>query len=181
MRIILSKIQILDFSENGIFNTYTQLYKLLKVAGKANAVDIYDAIGVLGDEMASTGYVWNRYTSDYDVIKSNDIENNYVENDKLRINEQRLKSIDAPIIYHNGKIVSNPTATVERGMSLSDAIKKARSGDKTIAAKLVEYRKYLSENLGAAITDVQYPGDANAAKLIEKIDHELDELNKSPE
>lgn len=92
-----------------------------------------------------------------------------------------MKSLDAPIIYHNGKIVSNPTATVERGMSLSDAIKKARSGDKTIAAKLVEYKKYLSENLEAAVADVQYPGDANAAKLIEKIDHELDELNKSPE
>jgi hypothetical protein len=92
-----------------------------------------------------------------------------------------LKSLDAPIIYHNGKIVSNPTATVERGMSLSDAIKKARSGDKTIVAKLVEYKKYLSENLEAAVADIQYPGDANAAKLIEKIDHELDELNKSPE
>ena len=181
MRMILSKIQILDLSKNGILNTYAQLYKLLKVAGKANSVDIYEAVGVLGDKMASTGYVWNRSTSDYDVIKSDDIENNYVENDKLRIDEQRLKSLDAPIIYHNGKIVSNPTATVERGMSLADAIKKARSGDKTIAAKLVEYKNYLSENLGAAVADVQYPGDAKAAQLIEKIDHELDELNKSPE
>lgn len=181
MRMILSKIQILDLSKNGILNTYAQLYKLLKVAGKANSVDIYEAVSVLGDKMASTGYVWNRSTSNYDVIKSDDIENNYVENDKLRINEQRLKSLDAPIIYHNGKIVSNPTATVERGMSLADAIKKARSGDKTIAAKLVEYKNYLSENLGAAVADVQYPGDAKAAQLIEKIDHELDELNKSPE
>ena len=181
MRMILSKIQISDLSKNGILNTYTQLYKLLKVAGKANSIDIYEAVGILGDRLASTGYVWNRSMSDHDVIESNDIENDYVQNDKLRIDEQRLKSLDAPIIYHNGKIVSNPTATVERGMSLSDAIKKARSGDKTIAAKLVEYRKYLSENLGAAIADVQYPGDANAAKLIEKIDHELDELNKSPE
>lgn len=181
MRTILSKIQISDLSKNGILNTYTQLYKLLKVAGKANSIDIYEAVGILGDRLASTGYVWNRSMSDHDVIESNDIENDYVQNDKLRIDEQRLKSLDAPIIYHNGKIVSNPTATVERGMSLSDAIKKARSGDKTIAAKLVEYKKYLSENLGTAVADVQYPGDANAAKLIEKIDHELDELNKSPE
>lgn len=181
MRTILSKIQILDLSKNGILNTYTQLYKLLKVAGKANSVDIYEAVGVLGDKMASTGYVWNRTMSDDDIIKNDDIENEYVENDKLRIDEQRLKSLDVPIIYHNGKIVSNPTATVERGMSLSDAIKKARSGDKTIAAKLVEYKNYLSENLGAAVADVQYPGDAKAAQLIEKIDHELDELNKSPE
>lgn len=181
MRMILSKIQILDLSKNGILNTYTQLYKLLKVAGKANSIDIYEAVGILGDRLASTGYVWNRSMSGHDVIESNDIENDYVQNDKLRIDEQRLKSLDAPIIYHNGKIVSNPTATVERGMSLSDAIKKARSGDKTIAAKLVEYKKYLSENLEAAVADVQYPGDANAAKLIEKIDHELDELNKSPE
>lgn len=181
MRVILSKIQISDLSKNGILNTYTQLYKLLKVAGRANSIDIYEAVGILGDRLASTGYVWNRSMSDHDVIESNDIENDYVQNDKLRIDEQRLKSLDAPIIYHNGKIVSNPTATVERGMSLSDAIKKARSGDKTIAAKLVEYKKYLSENLEAAVADVQYPGDANAAKLIEKIDHELDELNKSPE
>lgn len=181
MRTILSKIQILDLSKNGILNTYTQLYKLLKVADKANSIDIYGAVGILGDRLASTGYVWNISMSYHDVIESNDIENDYVQNDKLRINEQRLKSLDAPIIYHNGKIVSNPTATVERGMSLSDAIKKARSGDKTIAAKLVEYKKYLSENLEAAVADVQYPGDANAAKLIEKIDHELDELNKSPE
>lgn len=181
MRTILSKIQISDLSKNGILNTYTQLYKLLKVAGKANSIDIYEAVGILGDRLASTGYVWNRSMSDHDVIESNDIENDYVQNDKLRIDEQRLKSLDAPIIYHNGKIVSNPTAIVERGMSLSDAIKKARSGDKTIAAKLVEYKKYLSENLEAAVADVQYPGDANAAKLIEKIDHELDELNKSPE
>lgn len=181
MRAILSKIQISDLSKNGILNTYTQLYKLLKVAGRANSIDIYEAVGILGDRLASTGYVWNRSMSDHDVIESNDIENDYVQNDKLRIDEQRLKSLDAPIIYHNGKIVSNPTATVERGMSLSDAIKKARSGDKTIAAKLVEYKKYLSENLEAAVADVQYPGDANAAKLIEKIDHELDELNKSPE
>lgn len=181
MRAILSKIQISDLSKNGILNTYTQLYKLLKVAGRANSIDIYEAVGILGDRLASTGYVWNRSMSDHDVIESNDVENDYVQNDKLRIDEQRLKSLDAPIIYHNGKIVSNPTATVERGMSLSDAIKKARSGDKTIAAKLVEYKKYLSENLEAAVADVQYPGDANAAKLIEKIDHELDELNKSPE
>lgn len=181
MRTILSNIQISDLSKNGILNTYTQLYKLLKVAGKANSIDIYEAVGILGDRLASTGYVWNRSMSDHDVIESNDIENDYVQNDKLRIDEQRLKSLDAPIIYHNGKIVSNPTATIERGMSLSDAIKKARSGDKTIAAKLVEYKKYLSENLEAAVADVQYPGDANAAKLIEKIDHELDELNKSPE
>lgn len=181
MRAILSKIQISDLSKNDILNTYTQLYKLLKVADKANSIDIYEAVGILGDRLASTGYVWNRSMSDHDVIESNDIENDYVQNDKLRIDEQRLKSLDAPIIYHNGKIVSNPTATVERGMSLSDAIKKARSGDKTIAAKLVEYKKYLSENLEAAVADVQYPGDANAAKLIEKIDHELDELNKSPE
>ena len=181
MRTILSNIQILDFSKNGILNTYTQLYKLLKVAGKANSIDIYEAVGILGDRLASTGYVWNRSMSHHDVIESNDIENDYAQNDKLRIDEQRLKSLDAPIIYHNGKIVSNPTATVERGMSLSDAIKKARSGDKTIAAKLVEYKKYLSENLEAAVADVQYPGDVNAAKLIEKIDHELDELNKSPE
>lgn len=181
MRTILSKIQILDLSENGILNTYAQLYKLLKVTGKANSVDIYEAVGVLGDKMASTGYVWNRTMSDDDIIKNDDIENEYVENDKLRIDERRLKSLDAPIIYHNGKIVSNPTATVERGMSLADAIKKARSGDKTIAAKLVEYKNYLSENLGAAVADVQYPGDAKAAQLIEKIDHELDELNKSPE
>ena len=181
MRTILSKIQILDLSKSGILNTYAQLYKLLKVAGKANSVDIYEAVGVLGDKMASTGYVWNRTMSDDDIIKNDDIENEYVENDKLRIDERRLKSLDAPIIYHNGKIVSNPTATVERGMSLADAIKKARSGDKTIAAKLVEYKNYLSENLGAAVADVQYPGDAKAAQLIEKIDHELDELNKSPE
>lgn len=181
MRTILSNIQISDLSKNGILNTYTQLYKLLKVAGKANSIDIYEAVGILGDRLASTGYVWNRSMSDHDVIESNDIENDYVQNDKLRIDEQRLKSLDAPIIYHNGKIVSNPTATIERGMSLSDAIKKARSGDKTIAAKLVEYKKYLSENLEAAVADVQYPGDTNAAKLIEKIDHELDELNKSPE
>lgn len=181
MRAILSKIQISDLSKNGILNTYTQLYKLLKVVGRANSIDIYEAVGILGDRLASTGYVWNRSMSNHDVIESNDIENDYVQNDKLRIDEQRLKSLDAPIIYHNGKIVSNPTATVERGMSLSDAIKKARSGDKTIAAKLVEYKKYLSENLEAAVADVQYPGDANAAKLIEKIDHELDELNKSPE
>lgn len=181
MRMILSKIQISDLSEKGVLNTYTQLYKLLKVAGKANSVDIYEAVGVLGDKLASTGYVWNRTMSDDDIIKNDDIENEYVENDKLRIGEQRLKSLDAPIIYHNGKIVSNPTATVERGMSLADAIKKAKSGDKTIAAKLVEYKNYLSENLGAAVADVQYPGDAKAAQLIEKIDHELDELNKSPE
>lgn len=181
MRTILSKIQISDLSKNGILNTYTQLYKLLKVADKANSIDIYETVGILGDRLASTGYVWNRSMSNHDVIESNDIENDYVQNDKLRIDEQRLKSLDAPIIYHNGKIVSNPTATVERGMSLSDAIKKARSGDKTIAAKLVEYKKYLSENLEVAVADVQYPGDANAAKLIEKIDHELDELNKSPE
>lgn len=181
MRAILPEIQISDLSKNGILNTYTQLYKLLKVAGRANSIDIYEAVGILGDRLASTGYVWNRSMSYHDVIESNDIENDYVQNDKLRIDEQRLKSLDAPIIYHNGKIVSNPTATVERGMSLSDAIKKARSGDKTIAAKLVEYKKYLSENLEAAVADVQYPGDANAAKLIEKIDHELDELNKSPE
>ena len=181
MRTILSKIQILDLSKNGILNTYAQLYKLLKVAGKANSVDIYEAVSVLGDKMASTGYVWNRTMSDDDIIKNDDIENEYVENDKLRINKRRLKSLDAPIVYHNGKIVSNPTATVERGMSLADAIKKARSGDKTIAAKLVEYKNYLSENLGAAVADVQYPGDAKAAQLIEKIDHELDELNKSPE
>lgn len=180
MRTILSKIQISDLSENGILNTYTQLYKLLKVAGKANFIDIYGAVGILGDRLASTGYVWNRSMSDHDVIESNDIENDYVQNDKLRIDEQRLKSLDAPIIYHNGKIVSDPIATVERGMSLADAINKARSGDKTISAKLVEYRKYLSENLGAAVADAQYPGDARAAKLIEKIDHELDELNKSP-
>lgn len=181
MRTILSKIQISDLSEKGVLNTYTQLYKLLKVSRKVGVFDLYKVVHDLGDKLASTGYVWNRTMSDDDIIKNNDIENEYVENDKLRINEQRLKSLDAPIVYHNGKIVSNPTATVERGMSLSDAIKKARSGDKTIAAKLVEYRKYLSENLGAAIADAQYPGDANAAKLIEKIDHELDELNKSPE
>lgn len=181
MRAILSKIQISDLSKNGILNTYTQLYKLLKVAGRANSIDIYEAVGILGDRLASTGYVWNRSMSGHDVIESNDIENDYVQNDKLRIDEQRLKSLDAPIIYHNGKIVSNPTATVERGMLLSDAIKKARSGDKTIVAKLVEYKKYLSENLEAAVADAQYPGDAKAAKLIEKIDHELDELNKSPE
>lgn len=181
MRVILSKIQILDLSKNGILNTYAQLYKLLKISRKVNSFDLYNAVHELGDKLASTGYVWNRTMSDDDIIKNDDIENEYVENDKLRINEQRLKSLDAPIIYHNGKIVSNPTATVERGMSLADAIAKARSGDKTIAAKLVEYRKYLSENLGAVIADVQYPGDANAAKLIEKIDHELDELNKSPE
>lgn len=181
MRTILSKIQILDLSEKGVLNTYTQLYKLLKVSHKVGVFDLYNVVHDLGDKLASTGYVWNRTMSDDDIIKNNDIENEYVENDKLRINEQRLKSLDAPIVYHNGKIVSNPTATVERGMSLLDAIKKARSGDKTIAAKLVEYRKYLSENLGAAIADAQYPGDANAAKLIEKIDHELDELNKSPE
>lgn len=181
MRTILSKIQILDLSEKGVLNTYTQLYKLLKVLRKVGVFDLYDAVHELGDKLASTGYVWNRTMSDDNIIKNDDIENEYVENDKLRINEQRLKSLDAPIIYHNGKIVSNPIATVERGMSLSDAINKARSGDKTISAKLVEYRKYLSENLGAAIADAQYPGDAKAAKLIEKIDHELDELNKSPE
>lgn len=181
MRMILSKIQILDFSEKGVLNTYTQLYKLLKVSRKVGVFDLYDAIRELGDKLASTGYVWNITMSDDNIIKNDDIENEYVENDKLRINEQRLKSLDAPIIYHNGKIVSNPIATVERGMSLADAINKARSGDKTISAKLVEYRKYLSENLGAAIADAQYPGDAKAAKLIEKIDHELDELNKSPE
>lgn len=181
MRMILSKIQILDLSENGILNTYAQLYKLLKILRKVNSFDLYNAVHELGDKLASTGYVWNRTMSDDNIIKNDDIENEYVENDKLRINEQRLKSLDAPIVYHNGKIVSNPIATVERGMSLSDAINKARSGDKTISAKLVEYRKYLSENLGAAIADVQYPGDARAAKLIEKIDHELDELNKSPE
>lgn len=181
MRTILSKIQILDLSEKGVLNTYTQLYKLLKVSRKVGVFDLYNAVHELGDKLASTGYVWNRTMSDDNIIKNDDIENEYVENDKLRIGEQRLKSLDAPIIYHNGKIVSNPIATVERGMSLSDAINKARSGDKTISAKLVEYRKYLSENLGAAIADVQYPGDARAAKLIEKIDHELDELNKSPE
>ena len=181
MRTILSKIQILDLSEKGVLNTYTQLYKLLKVSRKVGVFDLYDAVYELGDKLASTGYVWNRTMSDDNIIKNDDIENEYVENDKLRINEQRLKSLDAPIIYHNGKIVSNPTATVERGMSLADAIKKARSGDKTIAAKLVEYKNYLSENLGAAVADVQYPGDAKAAQLIEKIDHELDELNKSPE
>lgn len=178
---ILSKIQILDLSEKGVLNTYTQLYKLLKVSRKVGVFDLYNAVHDLGDKLASTGYVWNRTMSDDDIIKNDDIENEYVENDKLRINEQRLKSLDAPIIYHNGKIVSDPIATVERGMSLSDAINKARSGDKTISAKLVEYRKYLSENLGAAIADAQYPGDARAAKLIEEIDHELDELNKSPE
>lgn len=181
MRTILSKIQISDLSEKGVLNTYTQLYKLLKVSRKVGVFDLYDAVYELGHKLASTGYVWNITMSDDDIIKNDDIENEYVENDKLRINEQRLKSLDAPIVYHNGKIVSNPIATVERGMSLSDAINKARSGDKTISAKLVEYRKYLSENLGAAIVDVQYPGDARAAKLIEKIDHELDELNKSPE
>lgn len=181
MRTILSKIQILDLSEKGVLNTYTQLYKLLKVSRKVGVFDLYNAVHNLGDKLASTGYVWNRTMSDDDIIKNDNIENEYVENDKLRINEQRLKSLDAPIVYHNGKIVSNPTATVERGMSLADAINKARSGDKTISAKLVEYRKYLSENLGAAIADAQYPGDARAAKLIEKIDHELDELNKSPE
>ena len=181
MRTILSKIQILDLSENGILNTYAQLYKLLKISRKVNSFDLYNVVNELGDKLASTGYVWNRTMSDDDIIKNDDIENDYVQNDKLRINEQRLKSLDAPIIYHNGKIVSNPTATVERGMSLADAIKKARSGDKTIAAKLVEYKNYLSENLGAAVADVQYPGDAKAAQLIEKIDHELDELNKSPE
>lgn len=181
MRTILSKIQILDLSKNGILNTYAQLYKLLKISRKVNSFDLYDAVNELGDKLASTGYVWNRTMSDDDIIKNDDIENDYVQNDKLRIDERRLKSLDAPIVYHNGEIVSNPTATVERGMSLSDAIEKARSGDKTISAKLVEYRKYLSENLGAAIADVQYPGDAKATKLIEKIDHELDELNKSPE
>lgn len=181
MRTILSKIQILDLSENGILNTYAQLYKLLKISRKVNSFDLYNTVHELGDKLASTGYVWNRTMSDDNIIKNDDIKNEYVENDKLRINEQRLKSLDAPIVYHNGKIVSNPIATVDRGMSLSDAINKARSGDKTISAKLVEYRKYLSENLGAAIADVQYPGDARAAKLIEKIDHELDELNKSPE
>lgn len=181
MRTILSKIQILDLSEKDVLNTYTQLYKLLKVSRKVGVFDLYNAVHNLGDKLASTGYVWNRTMSDDDIIKNDNIENEYVENDKLRINEQRLKSLDAPIVYHNGKIVSNPTATVERGMSLADAINKARSGDKTISAKLVEYRKYLSENLGAAIADAQYPGDARAAKLIEKIDHELDELNKSPE
>lgn len=181
MRVILSKIQILDLSENGILNTYAQLYKLLKISRKVDSFDLYNVVNELGDKLASTGYVWNRTMSDDDIIKNDDIENDYVQNDKLRINEQRLKSLDAPIIYHNGKIISNTIATVERGMSLSDAINKARSGDKTISAKLVEYRKYLSENLGAAITDAQYPGDARAAKLIEKIDHELDELNKSPE
>jgi hypothetical protein len=41
MRMILSKIEISDLSKNGILNTYTQLYKLLKVAGKANSIDIY--------------------------------------------------------------------------------------------------------------------------------------------
>jgi len=163
MRTILSKIQILDLSEKGVLNTYTQLYKLLKVSRKVGGFDLYDAVYELGDKLASTGYVWNRTMSDDNIIKNDDIENEYVENDKLRINEQRLKSLDAPIIYHNGKIVSNPTATVERGMSLADAIKKARSGDKTIAAKLVEYKNYLSENLGAAVADVQYPGDAKAA------------------
>lgn len=181
MRMILSKIQILDLSEKGVLNTYTQLYKLLKASRKVGVFDLYNAVHELGDKLASTGYVWNRTMSDDDIIKNDDIENEYVENDKLRINERHLKSLDTPIVYHNGKIVSNPIATVERGMSLSDAINKARSGDKTISAKLVEYRKYLSENLGAAIADAQYPGDANAAKLIEKIDHELDELNKSPE
>ena len=181
MRIILSKIQISDLSKNGILNTYAQIYKILKIAYKISSFDLYDATRKLGDKLASTGYVWNRTTSGDDIIKNDDIKNDYVQNDKLRINERRFKSLDVPIIYHNGKIVSNPTATVERGMSLSDAIKKARSGDKTILAKLVEYRKYLSENLGAAIADVQYPGDAKATKLIEKIDHELDELNKSPE
>ena len=181
MRTILSKIQILDLSKSGILNTYAQLYKLLKISRKVNSFDLYNVVNELGDKLASTGYVWNRTMSDDDIIKNDDIENDYVQNDKLRINEQRLKSLDAPIIYHNGKIVSNPTATVERGMSLADAIKKARSGDKTIAAKLVEYKNYLSENLGAAVADVQYPGDAKAAQLIEKIDHELDELNKSPE
>lgn len=181
MRTILSKIQILDLSKSGILNTYAQLYKLLKISRKVNSFDLYNVVNELGDKLASTGYVWNRTMSDDDIIKNDDIENEYVENDKLRIDERRLKSLDAPIIYHNGKIVSNPTATVERGMSLSDAIKKARSGDKTISAKLVEYRKYLSENLGAAIADIQYPGDTKATKLIEKIDHELDELNKSPE
>lgn len=181
MRTILSKIQILDLSEKGVLNTYTQLYKLLKISRRVNSFDLYGAVHELGDKLVSTGYVWNRTMSDDNIIKNDDIENEYVENDKLRIGEQRLKSLDAPIVYHNGKIVSNPIATVERGMSLSDAIHKARSGDKTISAKLVEYRKYLSENLGAAIADVQYPGDARAAMLIEKIDHELDELNKSPE
>lgn len=181
MRVILSKIQILDLSEKGVLNTYTQLYKLLKISCKVNSFDLYGAVHELGDKLVSTGYVWNRTMSGDDIIKNDDIENEYVENDKLRIGEQRLKSLDAPIVYHNGKIVSNPIATVERGMSLSDAINKARSGDKTISAKLVEYKKYLSENLGAVIADVQYPGDARAAKLIEKIDHELDELNKSPE
>ena len=181
MRTILSKIQILDLSKSGILNTYAQLYKLLKISRKVNSFDLYNVVNELGNKLASTGYVWNRTMSDDDIIKNDDIENDYVQNDKLRINEQRLKSLDAPIIYHNGKIVSNPTATVERGMSLSDAIKKAGSGDKTISAKLVEYRKYLSENLGAAIADIQYPGDTKATKLIEKIDHELDELNKSPE
>lgn len=181
MRTILSKIQILDLSEKGVLNTYTQLYKLLKASRKVGVFDLYNAVHELGDKLASTGYVWNRTMSDDDIIKNDDIENEYVENDKLRINERHLKSLDTPIVYHNGKIVSNPIATVERGMSLSDAINKARSGDKTISAKLVEYRKYLSENLGAAIADVQYPGDAKAAELIEKIDHELDELNKSPE
>lgn len=181
MRTILSEIQILDLSKSGILNTYAQLYKLLKISRKVNSFDLYNVVNELGDKLASTGYVWNRTMSDDDIIKNDDIENDYVQNDKLRINEQRLKSLDAPIIYHNGKIVSNPTATVERGMSLSDAIKKARSGDKTISAKLVEYRKYLSENLGAAIADIQYPGDTKATKLIEKIDHELDELNKSLE
>ena len=181
MRMILSKIQISDLSEKGVLNTYTRLYKLLKVSRKVGVFDLYNAVHELGDKLASTGYVWNRTMSDDNIIKNDDIKNEYVENDKLRINEQRLKSLDAPIVYHNGKIVSNPIATVERGMSLSNAINKARSGDKTISAKLVEYRKYLSENLGTAIADVQYPGDARAAKLIEKIDHELDELNKSPE
>lgn len=181
MRKILSKIQISDLSEKGVLNTYTQLYKLLKISLIVNSLDLYGAVRKLGNKLVSTGYVWNRTMSDDDIIKNDDIENEYVENDKLRIGEQRLKSLDAPIVYHNGEIVSNPIATVERGMSLSDAINKARSGDKTISAKLVEYRKYLSESLRADIVDAQYPGDARAAKLIEKIDHELDELNKSPE
>lgn len=182
MRVIISKINILDLSESGVINTYTQLRRLMNVANVTS--DVYRKAYVLRARLASTGYTAQDEHSGFirdSIVKNDDVEKQYAENNNLRINQVYLRSLSGPIIYHAGKAITSPTATVERGITLEDAIKKVREGDNAAIGKLSEYKQYLEKNLASTVKDIQYPGDDVAIKELEKINKELDELNKNPE
>lgn len=185
MNSIMSKINILDLSESGVVNTYTQLYKLFRVAYQAQNTDVINAISLLRSSIVSTGY---STIDDYhvaggiDSILNNDaVEQQESVDESMPIEQVRIDSMSAPIVYHNGKTVNSPTVTVTRGMSLSDAIKKARSGDQNAITQLSKRKQFLEANLNQQVQSEQYPGDEAAVKELDRINKELDEINKSPE